>query len=474
MFLKVAKNLKNSNFPKLASGFHTSIPSQYTLSKATIDFSLLSPFDKSKTFQALNQVHQATVTQKGAFNPFDIKILDKTGSTSYSQTFRAYDRESHVLFAQKKLFLDSGSSWNQLNLILKQYAVQSPHLASIYSINFDERNQEVNVMSQVNKNTIGDSSQFMAKQDIKMADELLMSYTQQILSQLKAMRLMNAHCEASIQPQNMFIDDKSHNLKLFDFSDFHIGAESLERESRQDNMFLNIALQTLVQTLNPDVHVSSIEEARMYLSRSYPSFYKIIKDDLISASDIKNHPLHTSSDYDAFISEKLRLFDNSSRVANETKNSFEKDQEEGLEFWKQFKENIETGYLKQVDAHNFLGNQKLMAEAYERLFTIKEKILKAQEEAKLNTIQEPLAREKESLAYRSTSGLLSFSAHIIQVVLGFFLFLIWTWGLIMVVICILMAGAIIYHGVQSIISPSVREENNVDQNDGKTVNKSSI
>jgi len=456
---RIIKNL-NPTIQKLSSSFNASFTSQYALPKASLDLTLLSPFDKSKTLKALKSVDQETRTQGNLFNPTNIQPLDKTGLTSFSQTFRAYDRESKILFAEKKILLDSDSSWNQVNLILKQYAIRSSNLADIYSINYDEKSQKVNVISEVNQTTLGDYSQFMTSHSQEWTDELLKSYTGQILSQIKNMRLLNATCE-SIKPQNMFIDEKSHNLKLFDLSDFTIESISERRD------FSDIALKTLVQVLNPSVQVKSVEEAKTYLSKAYPSFWKSIEEVQKDSETwwtfnkqtqpdvLKIHPL-----YDAFITRRIGIPVDQTWNQTESLLEISKEEQEALDRLKEFKTNVETGFLQQIEAYNMLGNQKLTSEAYERFFKMGQDLLKAEAALKkeMRSPIDPLSEEKSSLGYKAVSGVVTVTASSLKFIFGFVVFILLSTFLLAGLMAILAGLEIAYEKIKKIVYPTIDEE----------------
>jgi len=240
------------------------------------DPNLLFVLTKERTFQAFDKLIELNPTLQGRFNPKDIVLLDKLSTSPYSETYRVYDTASKAFYTEKTFGLDSEFAWNQLNFILRQYFLRSQLLSDIISIDYDRQAHRVKVFAEIERTTMNDYSHFLAEKHFSWTTDLLKVYIWEILNHLHTLRRLDATC-ITIRPQNLFIDQRVGYIRLFDFSDFKVGKEGFSRKVEAE-YYLDKAVHTLVEILNPYHQLRNAEEGWKYLREKHPEFVQYLKE----------------------------------------------------------------------------------------------------------------------------------------------------------------------------------------------------
>lgn len=219
--------------------------------------------------------------------------------------------------------------------------------------------------------------------------------------------------------------------------------------------------------MNPSVQVTNVEEAKMHLRKAHPSFWKSFEEvqkvsetwwtfDKQTQPDVMRvHPL-----YDEFITKRLGIPSHLTWNQTESLLDLSKEEQDALGRFKEFKANVEIGFLQQIEGHNLLGNQQLVSEAYGRFFKIGQDISKAEaafrEEMRIPF--DPLSEEKSSLGYKAASSLVTVTASLLKFMFGFIMFFLVS-ALIMMAVMATFAGLeSVYSKIQKILYPTTDEE----------------
>ena len=310
---------------------------QHKPSLSLMDQEYFTPFNKQYTLEGLKllQTHFETENKIDSHN---LITLDSLSETPYSETHRVFDRSHKMFFAQKTIALDSINSWNQINLILKQYVHRDPKLAQVFSINYNEAEKEVKILSEFQKKSIGDYAYFRIKNQLSWTNEELKILTWQLIDQFEALRNFNAKAD-SINYMKMFFN-KTNTLSLYDLSDFtDVSGTSTVLLGTKPEITTGPIIYSLVQLIDPYAPVHNAEEAKAYLKANHQDFLPELEKIFETVSDLSkiitetkykeklsnkirdnvlNKPLILGSEreYDKFISEKLIDILKSKKLSN--------------------------------------------------------------------------------------------------------------------------------------------------------------
>ena len=243
-------------------------------------------FDPKTSLATLEKISESM--KSGHENTFkDLLILDKLNSTTYSETFRALNKQTKLFFSQKTIYFenDDTPAWNQVELLIKQHN-QNDSLLINYKK--DARSvQVIQVLAEIQKTTLGDFSEFYLKNKGQFETEILKEYAWQLFEILYRARSLGATCY-DLSLQNIFIDYKDNKLKLHDysdlryFSDFYSGFKTLPV-----SYYLDVVLHTLAKMTAPPVTISNGEHARGYMKEKFPEFMKEFREIEEFAGSIK-------------------------------------------------------------------------------------------------------------------------------------------------------------------------------------------
>jgi len=301
MFLRAFKSTKyllnnNNLYLKTSKHFSTEQPppppekpvslkkDKTPVPEDSFDPNLLFVLTKERTFQALDKLLELNPPAESGFNSKNLVLLDKLSTTPYSETYRVYDTVHKTFYVEKTFGLDSEFAWNQLNFILRQYFLRSQLLSDVLSIDYDRKLKRVKVFGEIERTTMNDYSHFLADKHFVWTTELLKVYIWEILNHLHTLRRLDATC-LFMRPQNFFIDQKVGYLRLFDYSDFRVGKEGSSRKVDAE-YYLDSAVHTLVQILNPYNSVRNAEEGWKYLGQKHPEFEQYLNQVKATMKDI--------------------------------------------------------------------------------------------------------------------------------------------------------------------------------------------
>jgi len=251
MFFRAARRLKNSDcMPESLPDSSFKRFSQQ-IKASSLDKDLLYPFSQLNTSKALHFLRQ-TDSMKQTFDSGKILLLDKLTETFYSETHRAYYIENNTFLAQKSIRLDSTASWNQINIVLRQYSNQPSSLfAKTLSIDYNENKQTVKIWNELQNTTLRDHF-FDLEEDQKIIwlKERFRSNILQISQQLNALKQLGVEFEGKhVDPHKIFVENSSQTLKLYDLSDFTINDQMCERATLNKEL-VEIAKQTLLSLIS--------------------------------------------------------------------------------------------------------------------------------------------------------------------------------------------------------------------------------
>jgi len=218
----------------------------------------------------------------------DLLILDKLNETTYSNTFRALNKETKSFYSYKTINIndDSTSALNQIELLIKQHDPTSTQESSF--INYDKSINKVQVLTEMQKTTLGDFSEFYLRDKGQFSQEIMTEYSWQLFELLYRVRALDAVCY-DLSLQNIFIDYKENKLKLHDYSDLRYLSDFYsEFKSFQAPYYLDIVLHSLAKMTVPSVTMSSPQDARAYFRDNFPEFMNEFREIEDFASKIKN------------------------------------------------------------------------------------------------------------------------------------------------------------------------------------------
>jgi len=202
----------------------------------------------------------------------DLIAFDQLSQDRNSETHRVFDLYHKKFFALKTLSLDSESSWKQLNLMLRQHFNEGSRLAPIHSFSYNPAKKQVKILSEIQKTIVGEYASHRKRQGLAWSTQELKTVIWHLLKIINAFKFQGASTD-SLKPAHIFFDSKEGKLRAFDYP----GAKPLRFWDwfswRNMNGF-DVALQTLVQIIDPYVRVDNPEDAKAYLNANYPKFKK--------------------------------------------------------------------------------------------------------------------------------------------------------------------------------------------------------
>jgi len=255
--------------------------SQQSSNKKKDDYSFFYAFDKDATLKTLQKAQKETNPAYEIVRT-DLLTFDKLSASENSETYRVFDLYHKKFFALKTLSLDSESAWKEVNLMLRYHSDSaSNYLAPVHSFSYHEANQEVKILSGLQKTIIGKYAYHRKRQGLPWNKQELTTVLWHLLQIINAIHERGASTHY-LKPDHIFFDPKEGKLRAFD----HPGSEVADYgfHSKSWSFYIgdcsnpfDVAIHTLVQIIDPYAPIDNPAEARAYLKNNYPEFSEKLK-----------------------------------------------------------------------------------------------------------------------------------------------------------------------------------------------------
>ena len=197
-------------------------------------------------------------------------VLDKVSETLDSETHKVLDIDHKCFYLTRTMKLHSVSSWKQANLMMRRYYWKKDELARIRAFQYNDQTKELKIQSEMHFPIIRDFAFYRKKNNVAWNKAEIRALVWHLLKQINELRDLGAKTNY-LRPSDMFFDSVQNTIKVFEHPGSHLETGILHKVKNffKSDTDLEVAMQTLVQIIDPYVAIDNSQEAKAYLKTNF-------------------------------------------------------------------------------------------------------------------------------------------------------------------------------------------------------------